>query len=174
MIRARIFCGLLLTAGFGAASESAAIKPLEVPFFRQAKNGCGAASVAMVAHYWAGRLPNASSEPPALVYRRLYDPKRRGIPLAGMKDHLAELGYRAFTFRGEWKDLEEHLSKGRPVIVGLRKGRSKDLHFVVLTGAEDRRVRVNDPTRTRPSRMKKAEFEKQWGLAGRWILLATP
>lgn len=173
MSRAHTACGLLLAVIFSMAAEAEARKPLDVPFFRQERNGCGAASVAMVAHYWAAR----SSKQPApaqQIYQRLYDPERRGVLLGEMKRYLAEAGYRAFTFRGEWKDLEGHLSKGRPVIVGLREGRSKDLHFVVLTGAEDNRVWVNDPTRKRPSRMKKTDFEKRWASGDRWILLATP
>lgn len=172
MSRALAACGVLLAAGFGMAAGA----PLEVPFFRQAKNGCGAASVAMVAHYWSrhGAKEPAATPSPQRIYAHLYDSERRGIPLADMRRYLAQLGYRAFTFRGQWQDLERHLSKGRPVIVGLRKGPSKDLHFVVLTGTDGKRVWLNDPTRSRPQRMKRAAFEKRWTLAERWMLLATP
>ncbi len=169
---ARAACGLLLAA----ISAAGAGAPLDVPFFRQARNGCGAASVAMVAHYWSrhGAKQPSTLPSPRDIYARLYDPGRRGILLADMRRYLAELGYRAFTIRGEWEDLERHLARGRPIIVGLRKGPSKDLHFVVLTGADQDRVWLNDPTRGRPHRMKKAEFEKRRAFAERWILLATP
>lgn len=168
MSAARLLCGLLLAAHLIAAA------PLEVPFFRQEKNGCGAASVAMVAHYWAARGAAQPAPQPRAVYERLYDAGRHGIALADMRRYLGELGYRAFTFRGAWDDLTEHLAKGRPVIVGLRKTPEKDLHFVVLTGAEEERVWMNDPTRKRPRRVGRNDFEKQWEPAGRWILLATP
>lgn len=155
-----------------AAVAGAVEKRLDVPFFAQEKNGCGAASVAMVAHYWGGRTATPPS--PAQVYQQLYRADRHGVPLADMKRYLEDHGYRAFTVRGEWADLESHLSKGRPVIVGLKPKRSKGLHFAVLTGAGGDYVWLNDPTRKRPSRVKLAKFEEQWGYADHWMLLATP
>lgn len=176
MIRARAIGGLLLAAALGMAADAGVGKPLDVPFFRQEKNGCGAASVAMVAHYWAARSskPPSPLPSPGDIYRRLYDGERRGILLAEMRRYLSELGFQAFTFRGEWKDLDAQLSQGRPAILGLRKGRSRDLHFVVLTGSEGGRVWLHDPTRKRPHRVKKADFEKRWASGGCWVLLATP
>lgn len=176
MNAARALRRLLPAVIFCLAGEAAAGGPLDVPFFRQAKNGCGAASVAMVAHYWGSRpaQQRVAAPSPEQVYQRLYDARRRGILLADMKRYLEDLGYRAFTFRGRWTDLEGHLAKGRPMIVGLKKSRSKDLHFAVLTGAETGHVWLNDPTRKQPHRVARAEFEKQWDLAGRWVLLATP
>lgn len=172
MSRARTIPALfvILTVAGAAATST----PLDVPFFRQEKNGCGAAAVAMVAHYWGSRVGPPELPSPKQIYQRLYDAERRGIALAGMKRYLEELGYRAFTFRGERRDLEGHLSKGRPVIVSLKKKTSRGLHFAVLTGVEADHVWLNDPTRTRPSRVKQAEFENQWQSADRWVLLAAP
>ncbi|HSB13009.1 MAG TPA: C39 family peptidase [Bryobacteraceae bacterium] len=159
-----------------ATLAGAANQRLDVPFFAQKKNGCGAASVAMVEHYWSGRpaKQSATAPSPEQVYQQLYQPDRRGILLADMKRYLEDHGYRAVTLRGEWVDLERHLSKGRPVIVGLKPGRSKGLHFAVLTGTEGNHVWLNDPTRKRPNRVDQAKFEKQWEFADRWMLLATP
>lgn len=154
------------------SAASAWTAQLDVPFFRQQKNGCGAASVAMVAHYWS--KPPATAPPATEVYRRLYAADRNGIPLADMKRYLEELGFRAFTLRGQASDLEAHLAKGRPVIVGLKPGRSKGLHFAVLAGTEGERVWLNDPTRKQPHWVKRDQFEKQWQLADRWMLLAAP
>lgn len=148
---------------------------LAVPFIRQPKNGCGAASVAMVAHYWK-RHSTAASAPESLeeAHQRLYRADRGGILLADMRQYLDDRGYHAFTFRGNWSEVERHLSKGRPVIVGLRKGSSGNLHFAVLTGSDNGHVWLNDPTRKRPRRQKRADFEKRWAAADRWVLLATP
>jgi peptidase C39-like protein len=150
------------------AAAAVTPQPLAVPFFRQAKNGCGAASVAMVMHYWGQR------QPPGNIYHSLYDAERRGIPLAGMKRYLEEAGFRAFTLQGEWADIQEHLSKGRPLIVALKGDRLKMMHFAVVTGAGTDRVWLNDPTRKKSKLVKRAEFEKQWQNAGRWLLLSTP
>ncbi len=145
---------------------------LHVPFFPQQKNGCGAASVAMVAHYWQPRLGAVPSS--AEIYQRLYDPSRGGIALSGMKSFLEELGLRAFTLHAEWNDLAAHTAKGRPAIVGLRKKAEGELHFVVVTGIEERHAWVQDPARRKPRTMKREDFEKQWRFGENWMLLAAP
>ena len=148
----------------------ASCEPLDVPFVRQEKNGCGAASVAMVARYWSRDAAPAPQD----VYDRLIDPKHQGIELAAMKKYLEEIGFQAFTLRGNWSDLEQHLTKGRPIIVSLKAGPSGRLHFAVLSGIEDQFVWMNDPTRKASHRADRAKFEKQWDGANRWMLLATP
>jgi len=152
------------------ASALHAAGPLDVPFFRQEKNGCGAASLAMVAHYWRpGAAPDHSA-----IYAKLIDAERKGIALSAMKQYLEEIGFQAFTLRGEWADLTSHLSKGRPIIVALKAGRSPRLHFAVLTGVDERHVWLNDPTRKGAQQTQRERFEKQWSGAERWMLLASP
>lgn len=159
----RLLWAVLVTGGTLAG------EPLIVPFFKQEKNGCGAASVAMVMRYWRPGSPAAGE-----VYQRLYDARRKGIPLAEMKRYLQEQGFQAFTLRGEWPDLEQHVGKGRPVIVALKKNRRSAIHFAVMAGVEDGHVTLNDPTRKGAQSVEKAKFLKQWELAERWMLLATP
>jgi predicted double-glycine peptidase len=142
--------------------------PLQVPFFPQAKNGCGAASVAMVMHYWGSRPE------PGLVYHELYDAEHHGIQLASMKRYLEQAGFRAFTIQGGWADIQEHTAKGRPVIVGLKRNRRMPMHFAVVIGAEGDRVWLNDPTRKKAAAVKRRDFQKQWEQADRWMLLSTP
>jgi ABC-type bacteriocin/lantibiotic exporter with double-glycine peptidase domain len=158
---------LALVLAFSALAPG---EPLTVPFVRQEKNGCGAASIAMVAQYW-----NRDGAPePHAIYGRLIDPKHQGIELAAMKSYLEEIGFQAFTLRGKWSDLEQHLAKGRPIIVSLQEGTTKRLHFAVLAGVEEQSVWMNDPTRKAAHRADRAKFEKQWEGANRWMLLATP
>lgn len=159
----RILLAVLLTTLAHAASQ-----PLTVPFLKQQKNGCGAASVAMVMNYWGVQKSGAE------VYRTLYDPKLHGIPLIEMKRYLEDQGFRAFTLHGRWADVEQHLSKGRPVVVSLKKKGSSPMHYAVVTGMEKDRVLLNDPTRKGTTRMKPADFEKQWKQADGWMLLAVP
>lgn len=167
-------CALIVT--FVTACGAAGGVPLQVPFFAQKKNGCGAASVAMVMRYWGER---STGEPvtypsPEEVFQRLYRPELNGIRLADMKGYLEEMGFRVFTLRGRWADVEEQLAKGRPLIVALKKGRAKAIHFAVVAGVEHDRVWLNDPTRTKANRLGRAEFEEQCERADQWMLLATP
>lgn len=165
---------LCVLAVFALAAVLGA-EPLAVPFAAQQKNGCGAASVAMVMQYWAGQRGAASPSPdPQAVYSSLYDPALRGIPLVAMKRYLEEKGFRAYTLHGRLTDLSAHVEKGRPVIVALKKRASGPMHFAVVTGFERDQILLNDPTRQGTTRLKRPAFEKLWRKADGWMLLAVP
>ena len=98
---------------------------LDVPFVKQEKDGCGAASIAMVMQYWQHAAGPAGQ--PGLPMRSkfntlLYSAKARGIYASDMERYFREKGFRTFTIRGEWEDLKQHLDKGRPLIVALKPG----------------------------------------------------
>ena len=95
---------------------------LDVPFVKQEKNGCGAASIAMVMQYWLkqqGRSASDSAEA-TQIQRALYVPSADGIYASAMERYFQEHGFRTFSFRGDWEDLQQHLQKGRPLIVALK------------------------------------------------------
>ena len=170
----RLVLGFLLAIPL-ASLAVAASQPLTVPFFKQQKDGCGAASVAMVMHYWGGQRVEALPYPaPAQVYQALYDKELGGIPLVEMKHYLENNGFRAYTLHGQFADVEQHVGKGRPVIVSLKKKDSSPRHFAVVTGTTKSHVLLNDPTHKGTTRMKRAEFDKQWNRAETWMLLAAP
>jgi len=86
-------------------------------------------------------------------------------------------GFQTFVFRGEWQDLEQHLAKGRPLIVCLHPhGRAGPLHYVVVAGVDTLQnvVLINDPARRKLMKVERGMFEKDWTAAGRWTLLAVP
>ena len=149
---------------------------LEVPLVRQKQNGCGAATVVMVARYWASQLPGVGHQANDVgeVHEQLYSAEAGGVRLSEMKVYFQERGFHAFTLRASWADLEDHLSKLRPVIACLKKGPRAPLHYAVLVGLEGKRVLLNDPARRKPQRLKRSAFEKRWNLADRWVLLAVP
>lgn len=148
---------------------------LNVPFIHQQKNGCGAASVAMVAQYWEGQsAASAATLSAEKVYQDLYDSNRKGILLVDMRRYLQEQGFQAFTIRGQVADLQQHVDKGRPIIVGLKPGKSKRIHFAVLLGFEGDHVWLNDPTKKKATRQKQTDFVNQWAAGDRWMLLASP
>ena len=168
----RALCLLL----WGAVAVTALDSPLKIRLFRQEKNGCGAAALAMVMHYWSEYYPlPASMKPdPLEVYEHLYLREIRGIRLASMRDYALHRDYHAFTIQGTVEDLETHLSKRRPIIVGLGKRPNGNLHFAVVVGIDTDRVWLNDPTKKKPTSMKRSKFEKRWAAADNWLLLAVP
>jgi predicted double-glycine peptidase len=167
-------CGALLAADLSGVW-------LDVPFVKQEKDGCGAASIAMVMQYWQrqrGQDANEDSDA-AQIQRALYSNKAHGIYASDMERYFKEKGFRTFTIRGEWEDLKQHLDKGRPLIVALKPvalkpAGSGPLHYVVVSGLEQEIVMVNDPAQRRLLKQDRLRFEREWSAAGKWTLLALP
>lgn len=165
-------CGLLL------AADPPGIW-LDVPFVQQEKDGCGAASIAMVMQYWLrqqGRPADGSADA-AGIQRALYSSRAHGIYASDLQRYFQQQGFRTFVFRGEWADLKQHLAKGRPLIVALKPASGKvPLHYVVLAGLELEQglVLVNDPAQRKLLKQDRSSFEREWSAAGKWTLLALP
>lgn len=173
--------GLLLLVLFAClcagASESAGVW-LDVPFVKQEKNGCGAASIAMVMQFWQrqqGHAVSAGSDS-AEIQRTLYSPESRGIRASAMEQYLAQHGFQTFAFSGTRADLEQHLEKGRPLIVALKPAAGAPLHYVVVVGLNSQHnlVLVNDPAERKLLEFDTATFEKEWKGTAHWMLLAVP
>lgn len=168
---------LLFLCSLATAAAPAGVW-LDVPFVKQEKNGCGAASVAMVMQYWQrqqGEQPVRGSDAET-IQRALYSREARGILASSLASYLEGQGFRAFTFAGKWDDLQQHLEKGRPLIVALQPGSGSALHYVVVVGLDSEHsvVLVNDPAERKLLRQDRAHFEKEWKGASNWTLLATP
>jgi predicted double-glycine peptidase len=136
----RLIC-ILCLCGFVFAGTPSVW--LDVPFIRQEKDGCGAASIAMVMQYWQQqRSQPASPDADAIqIQHLLYSAKARGIYASDMERYFREKGFRTFTIRGEWEDLKLHLDKGRPLIVALKPvSGGAPLHYVVVTGLDQEQV----------------------------------
>jgi predicted double-glycine peptidase len=168
---------LLILCGAASAAGLANLW-LDVPFVPQQKNGCGAASIAMVMQYW--ELHQSQSirpeSNPAQIFQALYTQDARGIYASAMQRYLEQNGYRAFAFAGDWADLEQQLQKGRPLIVALKPDHGASLHYVVVAGVNDaeRVVLCNDPAQRKLLKQDRDQFEQQWQATGRWTLLAVP
>jgi len=161
-------CGVL------CAGEPAGVW-LDVPFVKQEKNACGAASAAMVMRYWQQQLGQPAVADAKEIERSLYSPQGHGIYAADLERYLKEQGFQTFAFQGTWEDLWEHLGKGRPLIVALKTGRD-DLHYVVVTGLDWQQdvLLKNDPAERKLLKQSRASFEKEWKAAANWTLLAVP
>lgn len=162
-------CGLLW------AAESPGLW-LDVPFVRQARDGCGSASLAMVMQYWSRQKarsvgPEADA---ALIQQALYSRPAHGIYASDLERYLQQHGYTTYRFAGGWADLQQHLAKGRPLIVALKPGAA--LHYVVVAGImqDPATVLVNDPAERKLLKRDWKSFEQEWSAAGKWTLLALP
>jgi predicted double-glycine peptidase len=169
---------ILMLAGFLLAEGAAALF-IDVPFIKQEKNGCGAASIAMVMQYWARQQqrPTTAAAEAREIQHVLYSEQAHGILASTVEDYFRKNGYEAFAFAGEWQDLREHVWKGRPLMVALRPlGNGKELHYVVVVGVDEERhlVLVNDPAERKLLPFDRAEFEKAWKATDYWTLLAVP
>lgn len=161
---------------------------LDVPFFKQTKNGCGSASIAMVMQYWrnSGKSNGAHVEPssaateaidPEIIQRDLYSAKDHGVRASDMQRYFQGHGFRTFAFRGTWNDLKLHLEKGRPLIVALKPLPAESaLHYVVVVGVNwaENVVLVNDAAQRKLLKADRGVFEKEWSAVDRWTLLAVP
>lgn len=151
---------------------------LDVPFVKQEKNGCGAASIAMVMQFWQrqqGLTPTAESDAPS-IQTALYSVKARGIYASDLEHYFERHGYRAFALQGRTEDLKAQIAKGRPLIVALKPAGGAPLHYVVVAGldTEHNLVLLNDPAERKLLKQDLTAFEKQWKGTGNWTLLAVP
>ena len=179
-MRQTIVNTLLVAVGLAAlacvAQESGVW--LDVPFVKQEKNGCGAASIAMVMQFWQrqqGLAPTAVPDAPD-IQLSLYSSKAHGIYASDLERYFEQHRYRAFAFAGRVQDLQDHLAKGRPLIVALQPAPKTPIYYVVVAGFDpaNRLVLVNDPAERKLLQRDLSTFEKEWKGTGNWTLLAVP
>jgi uncharacterized protein YvpB len=176
-----------------AAEHATAGKWIDVPYVSQPKEGCGAAAISMVMQYWAKLfrprpdwrfLPtipwpvnDSAAGDPLAIQSQLFVPAKKGVPAGAMIGYFQRSGYRTFAFRGEWSDLEHHISQGRPLIVSLKaSGAHGPLHYALVVGVDSQRgyVFLNDPARGKMLRVSREGFLEEWNPANNWTLLAVP
>ncbi len=171
----------LLIAFISALTLGSAAGPaniwLDVPFVKQPREGCGAAAIAMVIQYWMAHGAPRASAPVDVeaIQQALHSDRARGAFAADVARYFQQAGFRTFAFRGSWADLQQHLAEGRPVIVGIGPdGRSRALHYLVVTGLDQNIVLVNDPARRKLLKLRRSDFETAWKATDNWTLLALP
>ncbi len=167
---------LLLAALMGAQPGGAVW--VDVPFVAQPRDGCGAASVAMVMQYWAEQQ-HTQTGPEARVraiQKQVYSKRLHGATPAALESYLQRNGFLTFAVSGTWNDLQTELQKGRPLIVALRPDGQRELHYVVIDGVDPARgtVMMNDPALRKLLTEERAGFEKDWSATHNWTLLAVP
>ena len=176
--RIRTAAALLLALCGTALAQDRAGRWIDVPFVAQQKDGCGAATIAMVMQYWQQHeaLPMTSAAEYVQIDRSLQSKAAHGIYASDMVHYFEQNGYRAFAFAGTAADLEQHLAKGRPLIAALKPGAGLPLHYVVVAGLDpaNHSVLLNDPAQRKLLKEDSDRFEHEWSAAGHWMLLALP
>lgn len=149
---------------------------LDIPFVKQTKDGCGAASIAMVMQYWQLKQSRSDNPTTEEIQRALHSEVAHGIYASDMVRYFQQKRYAAYAFAGDWSELKQHLEKGRPLIVALKPGPMVPLHYVVVAGLnqEQQVVLLNDPAQRKLLKEDRSRFEQEWQGAGRWTLLALP
>jgi ABC-type bacteriocin/lantibiotic exporter with double-glycine peptidase domain len=149
---------------------------LDIPFVKQGKDECGAASIAMVMQYWQLKKFRSGNPTAEQIQRAVHSDAAHGIHASDMVRYFKRNGYATFVFAGDWSDLEQHLGKGRPLIAALKPGSMATLHYVVIAGLDRERqlVLLNDPGQRKLLKEDRSRFEQEWKGAGRWTLLALP
>jgi ABC-type bacteriocin/lantibiotic exporter with double-glycine peptidase domain len=169
-------CGFVFSAALFAAAPGVW---LDVPFIKQEKDGCGAATIAMVMQYWLkqqGKGADSSADAVA-IQRELFSAKEHGIRASDMENYFQRHGFQTFAFAGRWDDFQQHLEKGRPLIVALKPSTIEgSLHYVVVVGIDPERnlVLLNDAAQRKLLKQDRADFERQWRAVKNWTLLAVP
>lgn len=175
--RALAWICLLLLAEAVYAQKPAALW-VDVPFVRQPKDGCGAASISMVMQYWSAEQGTAASPASDVtrIQNELYSPREHGIASSSVQSYLQRHGFLAFTVNGTWNDLQQQLEKGRPLIAALKPQGQTELHYVVIDGIDlvHALVMINDPAERKLLTQERAGFEKAWSATHNWMLLAVP
>lgn len=169
LLTALFLCGVMLAAdGPGVW--------LDVPFVKQEKDGCGAASIAMVMQYWSRQQqrPDIGADP-VEIQRTLYSRESHGIYASDLQHYFQDHGFQTFAFAGNWDNLQRQLAQGRPLIVALKTAHDAE-HYVVVAGIEGDHsvILVNDPAERKLLKEEWSSFERQWSAAGKWTLLVVP
>ncbi len=175
-----LIAALAATPAAARAAQAAAPPDvwIDVPFVRQPADGCGAASVAMVMEYWARQRHRAltPADDVTSIERQVGSRRLDGATPAALEHYLEQHGFVTFAVQGTWKDLEEQIGKGRPLIVALRPTGERALHYVVIAGVDSARgtVTMNDPAERKLLTQERAGFERDWSATHDWMLLAVP
>ena len=151
---------------------------INVPFVAQPRDGCGAASVAMVMQYWAAQqhLPVAADAQLPAIQKQVFSPRRHGATPGALETYLKQHGFLVFGVHGGWDLMQQQLQKGRPLIVAMRPPAQRQLHYVVIDGIDPvkNQILMNDPELRKLIPESREEFEKDWSATHQWMLLAVP
>ena len=132
---------------------------------QDAQPACGAAVLTAALAYWDRPVSKEEVLEACPV-------KDEGIQAKALRTFARGKGMECFIVRGEPGDLEYELAKGRPVVVGTRKGRLT--HYELVVGLRPgRQVVTLDPARGW-RRESWTRFLEEWTAAARTTMVLFP
>jgi ABC-type bacteriocin/lantibiotic exporter with double-glycine peptidase domain len=139
-----------------------------VPFFKQSESTCGPAALASVMSYWG------SSADLDRITRKIFLPKLGGTLPMDMESYAKEQGFTTVSSIGTLKELKAYVRQGIPVICLLDLGFSlyHQPHYITMIGFDDdNQVIICHDGRTQDRLITYDAFQREWGRAGRWMLV---
>lgn len=121
----------------------------------------------MVMRYWGERGIDAES------FAHLVDRSAAGIRTSALIEELRSRGWNAIGLAGSDDRIARELSQGRPVLT-LIEDRPGAYHYVVIVAAAGNAVVFHDPARAPLRVLGRAEFDRRWRAAARWMAIVLP
>lgn len=153
--------------GSPGQGRGAPLAILDVPFISQSEALCGGAAAAMVLRYWGERGLTAES------FSHLVDRSAAGIRTDALLNELRSRGWTAVAQDGNHAGIETELQRGRPVLT-LIEDRPGRFHYIVIVAATREALVFHDPARAPLRVVGRAEFERRWEAANRWMAIVLP
>lgn len=150
-----------------AADIGAPVRVLDVSYMPQTETLGGGAALAMVFRYWGDAAANANE------FARLAGHEGEGIEADSLVAVVRARKWSAFPMVAKSENVQDHLSRGRPVVALIDAG-SKVRHFVVLLAWANGSVILHDPAVGPFRAVSERDFDRDWGVSGRWALLVLP
>jgi ABC-type bacteriocin/lantibiotic exporter with double-glycine peptidase domain len=160
---------LAVLLSLGATGWAAAEVIERVPFFKQQRNQCGAASLASVlAYYDRPVLPHRIS-------REIYSKALEGALLPDLENYAAGLGFQTESGQGTLDGLKQSVLNRKPVIVLIDNGvwLANRPHYIVVFGFNEEGFITHDGNA--PSVLiDYKKFKRKWEKLGNPYLLVNP
>jgi ABC-type bacteriocin/lantibiotic exporter with double-glycine peptidase domain len=131
---------------------------------QRAQTDCGLAALAMIAGAW-GRSWSVGD------MARHVKPTEKGVKLGALRDLARSRGLQAYAVKGQFKDLENELKKGRPVLLGLvlpfdRKNNLHHFEVAIAMNPRDGTVVTLDPATGDMMKRTRKVLDLEWKHAG--------
>lgn len=144
---------------------------LDVPYIAQSVLLCGGAAAAMVLRYW-GDTRTVPGD-----FASLVNEADGGIRTTALTSAVAARGWTtvpvAVDAGQSVAPVRTEINRGRPVIALLEVA-PRTFHYVVVVAIAADSVVLHDPARAPFIVTPRAEFERQWAGANRWMLVILP